>query len=131
MNNKEIKLPTTVLFAFTLINLCLIGVILFLGQSIIIPIVLSLLIAILLRPIVVFFNRKCWNVVSITLHDLVKSNMVAKKLDTTVNSIFREMGPLVSPDGKTLYFSRRGDPKNQGGTEDEEDIWFSEWDAKY
>jgi predicted PurR-regulated permease PerM len=67
MNNKEIKLPTTVLFAFTLINLCLIGVILFLGQSIIIPIVLSLLIAILLRPIVVFFNRKCWNVVSITL----------------------------------------------------------------
>lgn len=60
--------------------------------------------------------------------DIIKAHMIAHKLDTTVNSVYREMGPLVSPDGKTMYFSRRGDPRNTDGVEDEEDIWISDWD---
>lgn len=60
--------------------------------------------------------------------DIIKANMIARKLDTTVNSVYKEMGPLVSPDGKTMYFSRRGDPRNTDGVEDEEDIWISDWD---
>lgn len=60
--------------------------------------------------------------------DLVKSNMVVTKLDKNVNSDYSEFGPLLSPDGKTLYFSRRYDPNNLGGIKDLEDIWYSEWD---
>lgn len=61
-------------------------------------------------------------------NDIIKANMVATKLSANINSPYPEMGPLVSPDGKTLYFSRRGDPKDQGGKGDLEDIWYSEWD---
>jgi outer membrane protein OmpA-like peptidoglycan-associated protein len=61
--------------------------------------------------------------------DLLKANMVLNKLDKTVNSIYPEFGPLLSPDGKILYFSRRYDPKNMGGREDVEDIWYSELDT--
>ncbi|HVD99473.1 MAG TPA: OmpA family protein [Cytophagaceae bacterium] len=57
-----------------------------------------------------------------------KSNLVAAKLDSNVNSKYIELGPLVSPDGKTLYFSRRGDPDDKGGKMDKEDIWYSQWD---
>ena len=63
-------------------------------------------------------------------NDFAKSEIVLSRLDTTVNSIYPEMGPLVSPDGKTLYFSRRGDPADIGGRGDKEDIWYSEWDEK-
>lgn len=62
--------------------------------------------------------------------DIIKSNMVSVKLDSNVNSIYPERGPLVSPDGKTLYFSRSFDPENIGGKKDREDIWYSEWDSK-
>jgi outer membrane protein OmpA-like peptidoglycan-associated protein len=62
--------------------------------------------------------------------DLVKSNMVVTKLDKNVNSVYSEFGPLLSPDGKTLYFSRRYDPNNLGGTKDLEDIWYSEWNEE-
>lgn len=60
-------------------------------------------------------------------NEVVKANMVATKLSANINSPYPEMGPLVSPDGKTLYFSRRGDPKDKGGKGDLEDIWYSEW----
>ncbi len=59
--------------------------------------------------------------------DVVKSNMITTKLSDNINSPYPEMGPLVSPDGKTLYFSRRGDPKDKGGKGDLEDIWYSQW----
>lgn len=64
----------------------------------------------------------------ITQADVIKSHMVVKKLEKTVNSKYPEHGPLLSPDGKTLFFSRSFDPNNVGGAEDYEDIWFSSWD---
>jgi OOP family OmpA-OmpF porin len=62
-------------------------------------------------------------------NDLIKSNMVARKMSDSVNSNYMEIGPLISPDGKTLYFSRSGDPASVGGKKDIEDIWYSNWDA--
>lgn len=49
----------------------------------------------------------------------------AEKLPGYINTSFKEVGPLVSPDGKTLYFSRQNFPGNTGGVLDNEDIWFS------
>ena len=63
-------------------------------------------------------------------NDLIKSNMVAKKMSDSVNSNYMEIGPLVAPNGKTLYFSRSGDPADVGGKKDIEDIWYSNWDPK-
>lgn len=62
-------------------------------------------------------------------NDLIKSNMVARKMSDSVNSNYMEIGPLISPDGQTLYFSRSGDPADMGGKNDIEDIWFSKWNA--
>ena len=36
---------------------------------------------------------------------------------------------MLSPDGKTLYFSRQNHPENVGGVKDKEDIWYSELDS--
>src|SRR5690606_14263231 len=50
-------------------------------------------------------------------------------LDGNVNSDVSELNPLLSPDGKTLYFSRKNHPENIGGEKDIEDIWYSELDS--
>jgi OmpA-OmpF porin, OOP family len=55
-------------------------------------------------------------------------NVSPERLSETVNSIYNELKPLVTPDGKTLLFSRQYHPGNMGGEEDPEDIWFSQWD---
>ncbi|MEQ8240531.1 MAG: OmpA family protein [Cyclobacteriaceae bacterium] len=52
------------------------------------------------------------------------------RLSTNVNSPYIEHSPLISPDGKRLYFSRRYHPDNIGGTNDSEDIWVSELDEE-
>lgn len=57
---------------------------------------------------------------------LLASDIVIESLDKNVNSEFSELNPLLSPDGKTLYFSRRNHPDNVGGVNDKEDIWYSE-----
>jgi outer membrane protein OmpA-like peptidoglycan-associated protein len=57
---------------------------------------------------------------------LLASGIVVEHLDENVNSEYSEVNPLLSPDGKTLYFSRRNHPQNIGGVNDKEDIWYSE-----
>lgn len=57
---------------------------------------------------------------------LLASGIVTEALDKNVNSEYSELNPLLSPDGKVLYFSRRNHPDNVGGVEDKEDIWYSE-----
>ncbi|MBA2611969.1 MAG: OmpA family protein [Bacteroidetes bacterium] len=68
--------------------------------------------------------------ITLSESDMVKSNMIATKLTGGVNSQYPEMGPMISPDGNTLYFSRYRDPGNVGGKDDDEDIWYAEWDNK-
>ncbi len=63
---------------------------------------------------------------NISIPELVSKGLVVEKLDKNVNSDYAELNPLLSPDGKTLYFSRKNHPENMGGVNDKEDIWFSE-----
>jgi len=58
----------------------------------------------------------------------VNKNIEAEKLSTNVNSEYKEHSPIISPDGKKLYFSRQFHPDNVGGANDAEDIWVSELD---
>lgn len=47
------------------------------------------------------------------------------KVDS-VNSSYDEQNPILSPDGKKLYFTRSGHPANVGSVIDKGDIWVSE-----
>lgn len=60
---------------------------------------------------------------------LLASGIVIEALDGNVNTDVSELNPLLSPDGKTLYFSRKNHPENVGGEKDIEDIWYSELDS--
>ncbi|MBU2914667.1 OmpA family protein [Reichenbachiella agariperforans] len=66
--------------------------------------------------------------VLIELASNVNNNLSTTQLGTNVNSEYSELGPLLSPDGKKLYFSRMSHPDNVGGTDDYSDIWYSELD---
>ena len=59
----------------------------------------------------------------------LSSNLLAERLSNNVNSPYTEFKPLLSPDGRTLFFSRKNHPDNIGGVEDGEDIWYSEMDS--
>jgi outer membrane protein OmpA-like peptidoglycan-associated protein len=48
-----------------------------------------------------------------------------ENLGHNVNSIYDEVSPKISADGKTLYFGRKLSPENVGGIGDKEDIWES------
>jgi outer membrane protein OmpA-like peptidoglycan-associated protein/ribosomal protein L24E len=56
---------------------------------------------------------------------LAQSAFLPKKLESTVNSSYDELNPILAPDGKTLYFTRANHPQNTFGTWDSQDIWFS------
>ncbi len=67
-------------------------------------------------------------IADIPLAAYLAAGIVIEQLDENVNSEYSEYNPLLSPDGKTLYFSRKNHPENMGGEKDKEDIWFSELD---
>ncbi|MFZ6000914.1 MAG: OmpA family protein [Bacteroidota bacterium] len=68
-------------------------------------------------------------IAAVATPELLASGILVEKLDANVNSEYGELNPLLSPDGKTLYFSRRNHPGNVGGVNDKEDIWYSELGA--
>jgi len=55
-----------------------------------------------------------------------------ENLGNTVNSEYLELHPVVAPDGRTIYFTRKNHPQNKFGTNGSEtiagsqDIWFSQ-----
>jgi outer membrane protein OmpA-like peptidoglycan-associated protein len=55
----------------------------------------------------------------------VASTAKAENLGKAINSEFEEVFPIISTDGKTLYFCRKQHPDNIG-IRKEEDIWYSE-----
>jgi outer membrane protein OmpA-like peptidoglycan-associated protein/Tol biopolymer transport system component len=67
---------------------------------------------------------------------LISGFLMAQKapenLGSAVNSEFSELNPVISPDGRTLYFGRKSHPSNRYGVKGSEtisgsqDIWFSE-----
>jgi len=52
------------------------------------------------------------------------------KLDKTVNTFYHEAAPVISPDGKDLYFFVQNHPENTYGKEGSQDIWVSHKDDK-
>lgn len=68
-------------------------------------------------------------VADIEIPEFINPDIAKERLDENVNSKYKEYKPLLSPDGKTLYFSRKNHPGNIGGESDNEDIWYSQQDA--
>jgi len=46
-------------------------------------------------------------------------------LGAGINTSYNEISPIISPDGKTLYFDRKYCPDNTGGYGDPDEIWCS------
>jgi outer membrane protein OmpA-like peptidoglycan-associated protein len=61
--------------------------------------------------------------------DVVNSRMSKIKLCSAINSGAHEMGPLISQDGKTIFFSRYSEPV-AGAPHQDEEIWFAKWDEQ-
>ncbi|RYU78405.1 OmpA family protein [Hymenobacter persicinus] len=51
------------------------------------------------------------------------SSMV--NLGPNVNSKYVDTHPVITPDGKTLFFARQNSPQNVGGAKDAQDVWYS------
>lgn len=54
-----------------------------------------------------------------------QSSFLPKNLGPSVNSSYDEINPVLTPDGKTLFFVRANHPENTFGEADSEDIWYS------
>lgn len=52
------------------------------------------------------------------------------KLDKTVNTFYHEAAPVISPDGKDLYFFIQNHPENTYGKEGSQDVWLTHKDDK-
>ncbi|MBZ0244821.1 MAG: OmpA family protein [Cyclobacteriaceae bacterium] len=63
-----------------------------------------------------------------------EGQQITNKSFVNINSPLDEQSPVLSPDGKTLYFTIANHPQNVGGKRDKGDIWQSvligdEWSA--
>ncbi|MFT4031846.1 MAG: OmpA family protein [Siphonobacter sp.] len=70
---------------------------------------------------------------TITLVPQSPQPIVKENMGAGINSIAKELNPIISPDGKTLFFTRWGHPENMGEAVPEsdkllkrQDIWYSE-----
>lgn len=62
---------------------------------------------------------------SINLAKNVPKELKKENLGANVNSKANEVAPVISPDGKTIYFTRYDHPENLKNSEDY-DVWFAE-----
>lgn len=69
-------------------------------------------------------------VANIDVPEFINPEILKERLSENVNSRYKEYNPILSPDGKTMYFSRKNHPENVGGVDDPEDIWYSELDSE-
>lgn len=67
-----------------------------------------------------FYNDVDINLIAGWEKEIRKENMGA-----TFNSAYDEVSPIISLDGKTIYFGREKSPDNLGGAEDFEDVWYA------
>lgn len=64
--------------------------------------------------------------IELNLAEGLNTEVKSERLSENVNSPYKEIKPLISPQGDILYFSRQNHPDNIGGADDIEDIWYSE-----
>jgi OOP family OmpA-OmpF porin len=63
------------------------------------------------------------------VYNLVDNPIIGRTMENlgpNINTSHTEIAPVISPDGKTFYFVREGDPRNIGSTK--QDVWFSNLD---
>jgi outer membrane protein OmpA-like peptidoglycan-associated protein len=60
-----------------------------------------------------------WNVAN------AQTSFLPKNLGPSINSTYDDVNPVITPDGKTLFFVRANHPENTYGHHDSEDIWVS------
>lgn len=66
----------------------------------------------------------------LSLSALAQDSLVFINLGAGVNSAYDETNPLVSPDGKTIYFIRNDHPGNTLAPQRTQDIWYSRLDPE-
>jgi OmpA-OmpF porin, OOP family len=74
-----------------------------------------------------FYFAMVTTVAAQQLEDQVEYELV--NLGRKVNSIYHDTSPIISPDGKTLYFMVTNHPENNKGTDGSQDIWYAELDT--
>lgn len=62
---------------------------------------------------------------NLDFEETVKFAAEKEKMSPNINTTYAEAKPILSPDGKTLYFVRQNAPENAGGKGDEQDIYYS------
>jgi len=67
-------------------------------------------------------------ILSVGLGSLGAQEVLRENLGPNVNSPYDEQNPVLSPDGKTMYYTRVNHPNNKGGINDKGDIWFTRLD---
>lgn len=60
---------------------------------------------------------------------LAKAQDEQESLGQSINSSYNELDPVLSPDGRSLYFTRTRHPQNIGGSRDPGDIWVATLEA--
>ncbi len=63
----------------------------------------------------------------INVHDDVLTTLKPENMGKNVNSVYNELAPVISPDGKTLFFTRDNHPENIGLNK-KQDVWYSKKD---
>ncbi len=53
-----------------------------------------------------------------------------ERLGNNVNTKYLESKPVISPDGKRLYFARKNSPSNMGGKRDDQDVYVTDMVGK-
>ena len=57
--------------------------------------------------------------------ETVQMDSTLKNLGPNINSKYVDTHPVISPDGRTMFFARQFHPGNVGGTRDPQDIWYA------
>lgn len=65
---------------------------------------------------------------TINLAQALPPNIIKENLGKNINSPYRELSPVIAPDGKTLYYTRWEHPLNMG-QQKKQDIWYSDLQA--
>jgi OOP family OmpA-OmpF porin len=67
----------------------------------------------------------------ILIQQAFAQDSIRQNLGPNINTEYDEVGPIITPDGKTLYYVIEGHPLNTKSNyyDDAEDIWYSELDA--
>lgn len=61
----------------------------------------------------------------INLAEKMEVKSKPENLGESINSIYQEIAPMVTPDGRTIFFTRSQHPDNVGNTQ-KQDVWYAE-----